>query len=128
MAILDVKKIFSGGGRKEKPGRKLTPPPKAKGPFEKRGGIPRADFKRFFKKGPYSLPWSKGRSQEQLKKMGKGILEKRFRGYYGSDISGSEIQREILKLRRTVPKTGAERAALQEQIARLEEVKKRAGL
>jgi len=127
MAIPDIKKIF-GEGTGKIPEKKPTPPPKEKGPFEGRGGIPRAKFNSFFKKGPYSIPWSRSRNREQLKKMGKEMLGKRFHNYYGGDISGSEIQREILKLRRTVPKTGAERNALQEQIARLEEVKKRAGL
>jgi len=127
MAIFDIKKIL-GGGMRERPEKKSTPPPKEKGPFEKRGSIPRLKFPELFRRGSYSIPWSRGRSKGQLRKMGKEILKERFPNYYGGDISGSEIQREIYKLKRTVPKTGTERNELREQIARLEDAKKRAGL
>lgn len=111
----------------QKPSKPVPPP---KGPYEKRGGIPREKFSEFLKKGPYSIPWSRDRSREQLKKLGEKILKERLPGFYGRDISGSEIQREInrLKIARGGAKTEAERNALQEQIVRLEEAKKRAGL
>lgn len=111
----------------QKPSEPVSVP---KGPFEKRGGIPREKFSGLFKKGPYSLPWSRGKGKERLKKMGEEVLRERFPGYYGGDISGSEIQREVgrLKVARGTARTQAERDRFQEQIVRLEEVKKRAGL
>jgi len=105
------------------------PAPVPKGPYEKRGGIPRVKFPRFTRQGPFSIPYSRQRSFIQRKALGKELSE-RFPPYYGSDISGSEIRREIKKLRYGLPrvKTGAERAAILEKIARLDEVIKRAGL
>jgi len=110
------------------PQKPASLPPK--GPYEKRGGIPREEFSEFLKKGSYSMPWSRKRGGEQLKRLGEKMLKERFPGYYGRDISGSEIQREIdeLKTDKNRLKTKVEQDALQEQIVRLEEAKKRAGL
>ena len=119
------KKPTTPQGRFQKP---LKPAPVSKGPFEKRGGIPRKEFPQFFKKGPYSIPWSKGRSKEQLGKMGEKILKERFPSYYGRDINAGEIQKEIDRIKRTAPKTRVEGNELQEKIVRLEEAKRRAGL
>lgn len=104
------------------------PPPPPKSPYEKRGGIPRKDFPLLFEKGPFSIPWSRNRGKQELKKMGGKALKDKFPGFYGPDISGKEIQREIDKLKKTAPQTQAERNNRQEIIARLEDARKRAGL
>ncbi|PIV65018.1 MAG: hypothetical protein COZ90_00440 [Candidatus Nealsonbacteria bacterium CG_4_8_14_3_um_filter_37_36] len=114
--------------------KKPTPPPKpapiSKGPYEKRGGIPREKFPYFLKKGPSSIPWSRNVKSRQLGAMGEKLLKERFPSYYGRELSGSEIQREIGKLKNAFPraKTGTEQNTIREAIARLEEAKKRAGL
>jgi hypothetical protein len=115
--------------------KKPTPPPKpapiSKGPYEKRGGIPREKFSGFFKRGPLSIPWSRQMGSMRQKTLGEKLLKERFpRQIYGSDISGREIEREIKKLRYALPKakTGTEQREIREAIARLEEAKKRAGL
>ena len=115
-------------GRFQKP---LKPAPVSKGPFEKRGGIPREKFPGFFKKGPYSIPWSRGMSSGKQKQMGERLLKERLpRATYGLDIQGPEIQREITKLKYAFPKakTKAEQDSIRQDIVRLEEAKKRAGL
>jgi len=109
----------------------LKPVPVPKGPFEKRGGIPREKFPGFFKKGPYSIPWSRGISSGKQKQMGERLLKERLpRTTYGPDISGGEIQREIRRLRdaRFRAKTKVEQDSLMQDIVRLEDAKKRAGL
>lgn len=114
------------------PKKPLKPTPVSKGPYEKRGGIPREKFPYFLKRGPLSIPWSRQMGSRQQKALGEKLLKERFpRQTYGSDISGREIQREINKIiRYDLPraKTNAERIAIKQGIARLEEVKKRAGL
>lgn len=127
MPFLDPSNLGKIFGSRPKPA-KASPPPAPKGPYEKRGGIPRKDFPFLFEKGPFSMPWSRNRGKEQLKKMGKDVLNSKFPSYYGSDISGKEIQMEIDKLRRSAPKTKAEADARQETITRLEDARKRAGL
>jgi len=104
--------------------------PVPKGPWEKRGGIPRGKFPGLFRRGPLSMPWSRQRSPSQRKTLGEKILKERFPSYYGPDIQRPEIQREIRKLRYALPKakTGAEQKAIRETIVRLEEAMKRAGL
>lgn len=108
----------------------LEPVPAPKGPYEKRGGIPRRKFARFFKGGPFSMPWSRNVKFSQRGVIGEKILKERFPSYYGSDISGSEIHREVKKLRIAFrrAKTRAEQDAIRHTIVRLEEAKKRAGL
>jgi len=110
----------------QKPSKPAPSPPK--GPYEKRGGIPRKEFAQLFKKGPFSIPYSRDRSKEELKQLGGKILKERFPSFYGRDISRTEIQREIDRLKRTAPKTEVESNARRETINRLEDVKKRAGL
>jgi hypothetical protein len=113
--------------------KKPTPPPKpapiSKGPYEKRGGIPRGKLPGFIRQGPPSIPWSRQRSFVQRKALGEELL-KRFPPYYGSDLSRSEIDREIRKLKIDLSraKTAAEQNKFREMITRLEESKKRAGL
>ncbi len=109
----------------------LKPVPVSKGPFEKRGGIPREKFTGFFEKGPFSMPWSREMSSGKQKQVGERLLKERLpRATYDSDISGGEIQREIRRLRdaRFRAKTKAEQDSLMQDIVRLEDVKKRAGL
>jgi len=112
------------------PQKPSKPVPVPKGPFEKRGGIPRGKFKEFFKKGPCSIPWSRNVKFSQRGVIGEKMLKERFPSYYGSDLSGSEIQREITKLKYAFPKakTRAEQDSIRQDIVRLEETKKRAGL
>ncbi len=122
------KKQVAPQGRFQKP---LKPVPVPKGPFEKRGGIPREKFTGFFKKGPYSIPWSREISSGKQKQMGERLLKERLpRTPYGPDISGGEIQKEIRRLRdaRFRAKTKAEQDSLMQDIVRLEDTKKRAGL
>ena len=125
---IPVKKQAVPQGRFQKP---LKPAPISKGPFEKRGGIPREKFPGFFKKGPYSIPWSRGISSGKQKQMGERLLKERLpRTTYGSEISGREIQRELRRLReaRFRAKTKVEKDSLMQDIVRLEDAKKRAGL
>jgi len=113
--------------------KRPMPPPKPapvpKGPYEKRRGIPRGKLLGFTRQGPFSIPYSRQRSFIQRKALGEE-LSKRFPPYYGSDISGSEIDREIRKLKIDLSraKTAAEQKKYREMIARLGEIKKRGGL
>lgn len=106
------------------------PAPVQKGPFEKQGGIPREKFPGFFKKGPYSIPWSRQVGSRQQKALGEKLLKRFPQATYGLDISGPEMQRELGRLRqaRFNAKTKVEQDTLTQDIVRLENAKKRAGL
>jgi len=113
------------------PRKPLKPTLPPKGPWEKRGGVPREKFPGFFKRGPLSIPWSRQMSSSQQKTLAEKLLKERFpRQTYGADIQGWEIQREVKRLKNALPraKTGAEQNTIRQAIARLEEAKKRAGL
>ena len=113
-----------------KPTPKTAPKPAPKGPWEKRGSIPREKLPYLFEKGPYSLPYSRGKGRIPLRQMGRE-LAKKFPSFYGREISGKEIEREISRIKRfDLPraKTQSEKNKIRETIARWEEAKKRAGL
>jgi len=70
-----------------KPTPKPAPKPAPKGPWEKRGSIPREKLPYLFEKGPYSLPYSRGKGRIPLRQMGRELAKNihpsmaaRFRG------------------------------------------------
>lgn len=96
--------------------------------YKKMGGIPRNRFSWEMQEGPSTMTWSRNRGKHERKKMGEKILKEMFPGHYGGTISRGEIDREIIKLKRTVPQTQEQKNEIQEVLVRLEDLKKRTGL
>ena len=119
---------FSKSAFSSSPGKSSSTP---ETPWKKRGSMPRRDFVRIYKEGPFSMVHSRKVGMLDRKKKAEELLKGRLSySKYGLEISGIEIKKEIIKYKNELlrAKTTAERNDIKGQITRLEDLKKRAGL